>query len=248
MKNEAVKRREGKEYPRRAHAHGHTPRPGGRGQRRSLRGAQRGRRGRCPPPPLPSPPPPRAPLTPPVGCRPPSPTTPRAGSRAGRSAARGMGEPSGRCRARTHSPPSPRTPATLLRHQLPPVTEETGAGLRHTALRPLAARSCQSPHSPGRGGGRVPGQRKGRDNTQRRKTTAPGVPCEGPAPSGRGERAARSMPGRVVPSSPRAAEPERGGQWAPRPLASSGERTAQARAAGALSNGASPAPAEGARG
>lgn len=103
----------------------------------------------------------------------------------------------------------------------PPVTEETAAGLRRPAPRPLAARSRQSARSPGTAGGRLPGQRAGRDNTRRRGTTAPGVPCERPAPSDRRERAARGMLGSVVLTSPLF-----------------GEGNAQARVAGALSNGA----------
>lgn len=63
------------------------------------------------------------------------PAAPRAGSRAGR---RGL----------PHSDPltsvPPRLRLTLLRQ---PVTEEMGAGLRHTARRPMAARSCQSRRS-----------------------------------------------------------------------------------------------------
>lgn len=121
-----------------------------------------------------------------------------------------------------HSPRSPQDSGRSgRRHLPPPVTEETAAGLRRPAPRPLAARSRQSARSPGTAGGRLPGQRAGRDNTRRRGTTAPGVPCERPAPSDRRERAARGMLGSVVLTSPLF-----------------GEGNAQARVAGALSNGA----------
>lgn len=140
---------------------------------------------------------------------PPQPSPKEPGSRAGGYPARPpslTSVPSG-LRPLREAPPSP------------PVTEETAAGLRRPAPRPLAARSRQSARSPGTAGGRLPGQRAGRDNTRCRGTTAPGIPWQWPAPSDRRERVARGMLGSVVLTSPLF-----------------GEGNAQARVAGALSN------------
>lgn len=111
-------------------------RAGGRGQRRSPRGAHRGGQGLPSALPSPRPLPPRSPppssSLPPSICRPRSSRRIPAGSRAGRSAMRGMGEPGGLRWALPRSDPLtsvPRDSDYSVEAVAVPVTGETAPGL-----------------------------------------------------------------------------------------------------------------------